>query len=43
MNLPSGFENKVCRLQISLYGLKQSPRAWSERFKKAVKGHCGKM
>lgn len=36
MSLAPGFEeelgrNKVCRLK-SLYGLKQSPRAWFERF-----------
>ncbi|XP_031256086.1 uncharacterized protein LOC116114071 [Pistacia vera] len=42
MDLPPGFEeklgkNKVCRLKKSLYGLKQSPRAWFERFTKAVK------
>ena len=45
MDLPPGFEgnhgkNKVCRLRKSLYGLKQSPRAWFERFGKAVK-HYG--
>ena len=44
MSLPPGFEEhlgegKVCRLRNSLYGLKQSPRAWFERFGKAVKGH----
>jgi len=44
MSLPPGFEEhlgdgKVCRLRKSLYGLKQSPRAWFERFGKAVKGH----
>ena len=39
---PPGFEkvfdqHKVCKK--SLYGLKQSPRAWFERFGKAVKSH----
>ncbi|KAK1565777.1 hypothetical protein Q3G72_034774 [Acer saccharum] len=32
--------NKVCRLRKSIYGLKQSPRAWFDRFTKAVK-KCG--
>ena len=41
MSLPPGFEkrlgsDKVCRLKKALYGLKQSPRAWFERFGKAV-------
>ena len=41
MSLPLGFEkklgsDKVCKLNESLYGLKQSPRAWFERFGKAV-------
>jgi len=44
MDLPSRFEkslctNNVCRLKKSLYGLKQSPRAWFERFGKAVKNY----
>jgi Reverse transcriptase (RNA-dependent DNA polymerase) len=41
MELPPGFDNeqvagKVCRLKRSLYGLKQSPRAWFDRFSKAI-------
>ncbi|KAL5798657.1 hypothetical protein ACOSQ2_003477 [Xanthoceras sorbifolium] len=42
MEGPPGLENaygdKVCKLKKSLYGLKQSPRAWFERFTRAVKG-----
>jgi hypothetical protein len=43
MEIPPGFENeqtvgKVCKLKKSLYGLKQSPRAWFDRFRRAV---CG--
>ena len=42
MSLPPGFEGsfgagKVCKLKKSLYGLKQSPRAWFERFGKVLK------
>ncbi|KAL4360740.1 hypothetical protein GQ457_04G014980 [Hibiscus cannabinus] len=42
MDLPPGSEkkfgeDKVCRLKKSLYGLKQSPRAWFERFGKVIK------
>ena len=42
MEIPLGLEieaniSKVCKLKKSLYGLKQSPRAWFDRFTKAVK------
>ena len=47
MHIPPGFEtdqtkNKVLRLYRSLYGLKQSPRAWFDRFRQAIlkKGYC---
>ena len=41
MELPLGFgtpqtNEKVCKLKKSLYGLKQSPRAWFDRFRRAV-------
>jgi hypothetical protein len=41
MEIPPGFscpkaEGKVCKLKKALYGLKQSPRAWFERFAKAM-------
>ena len=41
MNLPPGFDEdrkfgKVCRLKKLLYGLKQSLRAWFDRFTKAI-------
>ncbi|KAL5548711.1 hypothetical protein UlMin_003942 [Ulmus minor] len=41
MTVPPGLENSansrmVCKLKKSLYGLKQSPRAWFNRFAKAV-------
>ena len=41
MEQPPGFVaqgeiGKVCRLQKSLYGLKQSPRAWFGKFSQAV-------
>lgn len=43
MQLPHGFEGrygeeKVCKLLKSLYGLKQSPRAWFDHFSKAIRG-----
>ena len=41
MVIPLGFENKfgsnVCKLNKSLYGLKQSPRAWFEKFTQSMK------
>ncbi|KAL4034485.1 hypothetical protein IC575_003132 [Cucumis melo] len=41
MSLPPGFEaqfnNQACKLRKSLYGLKQSPRAWFDRFSTFIK------
>ena len=42
MDIPSGYVantkgNIVCKLQRTLYGLKQSPRAWFGRFNTAMK------
>ena len=44
MELPPGYnhigsENKVCKLEKALNGLKQSPRAWFGRFCKAIKNY----
>jgi hypothetical protein len=41
MEVPPGYSKpemvgKVCRLKKSLYGLKQSPRAWFDRFRRAL-------
>ncbi|WKA11799.1 hypothetical protein VitviT2T_029262 [Vitis vinifera] len=43
MEIPPGLKlsssnDLVCKLHKSLYGLKQSPRAWFERFTKVIKG-----
>ncbi|XP_073104417.1 uncharacterized protein [Elaeis guineensis] len=43
MQIPPGFETratieKVCKLKRLLYGLKQSPRTWFDRFSRTVKG-----
>jgi Reverse transcriptase (RNA-dependent DNA polymerase) len=43
MEVPPSFgikqtEGKVCRLVKSLYGLKRSPRAWFDRFRRAMVG-----
>ena len=42
MILPPGFckeeeKTRVCKLKKSLYGLKQSPRAWFDRFAEVIK------
>ena len=41
MDVPPGFATaqtvgKVCQLRRSLYGLKQSPHAWFDRFRRAI-------
>jgi ADP-heptose:LPS heptosyltransferase len=41
MEVPPGFNDeqtkgKVCKLKKTLYGLKQSPRAWFDKFNKAI-------
>ena len=32
-----GKENLVCKLKMSLYGLKQSPRSWNEELDKKLR------
>ncbi|WCJ31679.1 Retrovirus-related Pol polyprotein from transposon TNT 1-94 [Euphorbia peplus] len=43
MMQPEGFTSKdtkqVCKLQRSIYGLKQASRSWNKRFDEAVKGY----
>ena len=37
MKAPSDFDkNELCRLKKTLYGQKQSPRAWFGRFTKVI-------
>ena len=45
MEQPPGFvaqgeSGLVCKLRRSLYGLKQSPRAWFSRFSLVVQEYC---
>ncbi|KAL0457888.1 UNVERIFIED_CONTAM: Retrovirus-related Pol polyprotein from transposon TNT 1-94 [Sesamum latifolium] len=44
MDQPEGFttvgeEQKVCRLQRSIYGLKQASRSWNTHFDKVIRGY----
>ncbi|KAL0457750.1 UNVERIFIED_CONTAM: Retrovirus-related Pol polyprotein from transposon TNT 1-94 [Sesamum latifolium] len=44
MDQPEGFtavgeEQKVCRLQRSIYGLKQASRNWNTRFDEVIRGY----
>ncbi|KAL0427423.1 UNVERIFIED_CONTAM: Retrovirus-related Pol polyprotein from transposon RE2 [Sesamum latifolium] len=44
MDQPEGFttvgeEQKVCRLQRSIYGLKQASRSWNTRFDEVIQGY----
>jgi len=44
MRQPEGFEeqgmeDRVCKLKMSLYGLKQSPRQWYKRFDSSITGN----
>ena len=41
MKLPPGYykdeESTVCKLRKSIYGLKQSPRAWFDKFSRSLR------
>ena len=37
LGFEGGFQSRVCKLKKSLYGLKQSPRAWFENFTRSIK------
>ena len=37
--ISSGSADKVCRLNRSIYGLKQASRSWNIRFDEAIKGY----
>ncbi|KAL0405577.1 UNVERIFIED_CONTAM: hypothetical protein Slati_3871600 [Sesamum latifolium] len=44
MDQPEGFttvgeEQKVCRLQRSIYGLKQASRSWNTHFDEVIRGY----
>ncbi|KAL0281827.1 UNVERIFIED_CONTAM: hypothetical protein Sradi_7283100 [Sesamum radiatum] len=44
MNQPEGFtavgdEQKICLLQMSIYGLKQASRSWNTRFDEVIRGY----
>jgi len=36
-SIPASDHNKVCKLQRSIYGLKQASRSWSIRFNNTIK------